>query len=254
MDVQLIEYTGRPDPWRAAEVMIWTKRTRVEMSPGGLEEITAWSEEEKRLDLAYMAATVQSSWEFCDYTFLISQVTRAFTHQLVRTRFGVSYAQQAMQVLDVSQGEGWAALAGPTILRGSSRWSAYQDTLKVIDATYKFLIADGAKVEDARGLLPTNILTNIVMKINLRTLCDLMRKRTSPRNQGEFVEVLKLMKERIFAVHPWAHMFIERTADVVAAELYALLPKIEDKLLRTQINKLVDQLLTNVGGGEQEGL
>src|SRR4051812_1016288 len=102
MQVDLIDYTGRGmnDPWYAASLMIWTKRTRTEISPGGLEEIRSWPEERKLEELRYMAATVPSSWEMCDFMFLITGVTRAFTHQLVRTRT-LSYAQQAMQVLRV---------------------------------------------------------------------------------------------------------------------------------------------------------
>lgn len=252
MLVTLIDHTGRGsgDPWYAANLMIWTKRTRVEMAPGGLDEIAAWPEEKKLEELAYMAATVPSSWEFSDYTFLISGVTRAFTHQLVRTRTA-SYAQQAMQVLDMSQGPGWEALIGPTIEENPVRKVAYKHTLETVADAYKWLVEDGAKIEDARGLLPTNILTNIVMKANLRTLCDLIRKRVSPRNQGEFVDVLRLMKSEVLAAHPWADLFINRTADRVAAELYGLLDSIQNRSLRTSINKLVDQLLTNVGGGDQ---
>jgi len=253
MNVELIDHTGSGwYSWRAADLMIWTKRTRTEMSPGGLEEIRDWPVERKVEELRYMAATVPSSWEFADYTFLISGVTRAFTHQLVRTRTA-SYAQQAMQVLDVSQVPGWTALVGPTIKESHGREAVYASALAEVAEAYRFLVQDGAKIEDARGLLPTNILTNIVMKANLRTLCDMFRKRASPRNQGEFVDVLAAMKAAVLAAHPWADIFLNRTADVVAAELYDLLPSIEDKLLRTRINKLVDQLLTNIGGGPQDG-
>ena len=68
------------------------------MSPGLLEEIEGWSAQKRQNEIEYMANTVPSSWEFCDYSFMITGVTRAFTHQLVRTRTA-SYAQQAMRVL-----------------------------------------------------------------------------------------------------------------------------------------------------------
>ena len=50
MQVALIEFTGKgskDETWRAADVMIWTKHTRIEMGPGSLEAIAAWSEEKK---------------------------------------------------------------------------------------------------------------------------------------------------------------------------------------------------------------
>lgn len=250
MKVTLIDYTGRGtgDPFYAANLMIWTKQTRVEMSPGGIETIAAWPEQEKIEELKYMASTVPSSWEFCDFTFLVSGVTRAFTHQFVRTRT-LSYAQQAMQVLNMSQGPGWEYLAGPT-LQGKPEESLYHSTMKGVAEAYKELVnTPGIKTEDARGLLPTNILTNIVAKGNLRTWCDLIRKRVSPRNQGEFVDVLRLMKAEMLEAMPWTDLFLNREADVVASDAYALLERVEDKKLRTDITKCIDQILTNVGAG-----
>lgn len=252
MAVALMDYTGKGtgDPWYAASLMIWTKRTRVEMSPGGLEEILSWPKERKVEELEYMAATVPSSWEFCDYTFLLQNVTRAFTHQLVRTRTA-SYAQQAMQVLDMSQGPGWNYLVGPS-LRGKIAEEDFRWAMEKVALFYKTWVnRPGIKTEDVRGALPTNILTNIVVKANLRTLCDMIRKRTSPRNQGEFVDVLNLVKYRMVQAHPWASIFLDRMADRVAAEAYALLEGVPDPQLRTAITKRIDQLLTNVGAGDQ---
>jgi hypothetical protein len=257
--VDLIDYTGKGtnDPWYAAAIMIWTKRTRTELSPGGLEEILGWPEEKKLEELRYMAATVPSSWEFCDFTFLLRNVTRAFTHQLVRTRT-LSYAQQAMQVLRVDRGNGWDYLVGDTIAANYESEKVYSETMKEIARTYTYLAdTPGIHTEDARGVLPTNILTNIVVKGNLRAFADMLRKRASPRNQGarpgregEWTVVHREMKAKMIEALPWTEVFLNRTADVVAADLYALLEDVPDKLLRTNLTKAVDQLLTNVGAGE----
>lgn len=251
MKVELIDWTGKGiDPWYSACLMIWTKQTRTQMSPGGFEEIRGWPEERLREELNYMAATVPSSWEFSDFTFLISGVTRAFTHQLVRTRTA-SYAQQAMQVLNMSDGPGWEYLVGPTLKgRDDNSEDVYEDAMACVAEAYKALVnRPGIKTEDARGLLPTNILTNIVMKANLRSLCDLIRKRVSPRNQGEFVDVLREMKREMVSALPWVTIFLDREADVVAKELYALIEALPQSKHRTDMIKRVDQLLTNVGGG-----
>jgi hypothetical protein len=243
--VALVEYTGRPDPWRAADLMIFTKRTRVEMAPGGVDEIAAWPEEKKLAELTYMANTVPSSWEFTDYVFLVTGVTRAFTHQLVRTR-SASYAQQAMQVLDVSQGDGWSYHTGPTILADPKLVAIYDGTMSGIAENYRTLVRSGALIEDAREVLPTGILTNICVKMNLRSLCDLLRKRASPRNVSEWDHVLRGIREAVLAAHPWSPIFLDRTADRVAADLYRELEEIgglrDPK--RVRMTKLVDQLLT----------
>jgi thymidylate synthase ThyX len=178
MKVSLIDYTGMGShPDHAIDVLIFTKSTRLEMKPGLMDEIRDWPWKKKAAELEYMANTIPSSWEFCHYTFLIEGVTRAFTHQLVRTRTA-SFAQQTMRVLNVG---GWDYKKGPTI-----QDSSYDDCMVDIAEAYDRIIESGAKVEDARGILPTNILTNIVMGINLRTLAEMVRKRSSPRVQGEY--------------------------------------------------------------------
>lgn len=218
MEVQLIDYTGAgsPDPARhAANVLVFTKGTRLNMVPGLMAEIEAkpWSEIEA--ELTYMANTIPSSWEFVGYTFLINGVTRAFTHQFVRTRTG-SYAQQTMRVLDV---EGWDYLTGPSIQTNDGLQADYHVGMRHIDETYRALIEGGAKIEDARGILPTNILTNIVAKFDLRTFSDTQRKRASTRTQGEYRDVMAAMRAEVLRVHPWAQMFLDRTFDRAAEDL-----------------------------------
>jgi thymidylate synthase ThyX len=84
----------------ALNLLLKTKNTRLAHN----SDPATWSEEERQEHLAYMRDTIKSSWEFVDYVFRIEGVTRAFTHQLVRTRTG-SYAQEAMRVIDASQHE-----------------------------------------------------------------------------------------------------------------------------------------------------
>jgi len=211
MKVTLVEYTGRPDPWRAADVMIFTKNTRVEMAADGLDQVAAWPVERKMRELAYMANTIPSSWEFCDYTFVIQDVTRALTHQLVRTRTA-SYAQQTMQVLDV---RGWRY---DCRVVGEER-RAYDACMENIAQVYDELVDAGVKIEHARGVLPTNILTNIAMKCSMRTFVDLVHKRESPRNLGEISELMLAMKAAVLEVHPWMSVFLARTFDQAASDL-----------------------------------
>lgn len=246
MDVKLIDYTGAgaADPARhAANVLVFTKSTRLNMKPDLMDKVAAMSQQEIDDELAYMANTIPSSWEFVTYTFLINGVTRAFTHQFVRTRTG-SYAQQTMRVLDV---DGWDYLTGPTIAADDKLAKDYDLAMEVVDQAYRKLIAGGAKIEDARGILPTNILTNIVAKFDLRTFADTQRKRASTRTQGEYRDVMEAMKAEVLRVHPWAAMFIDRTFDQSAGELereivdLAGSGKISDAQKLTMV-KLLDQL------------
>lgn len=245
MKVQLINYTGMgtADPSRtAANLMVFTKQTRLNMRAGLVEEIAQWPEERLREELEYMANTIPSSWEFVDYTFLITDVTRAFTHQFVRSRNG-SYAQQTMRVLDV---DGWTYGTGPTIEGDGEIKEQYDLAMQYIDEMYRWLIDCGAKIEDARGILPTNIHTNIVAKFNLRTLADMFRKRSSGRTQGEYRQVVDAMRAAVIEAHSWAPLFIDRSFDKSAAELEASIRNLQsiglDEKQITDMVKLVDQM------------
>jgi flavin-dependent thymidylate synthase len=196
-----------------------------------------WSEIED--ELRYMAKTIPSSWEFVTYTFLINDVTRGFTHQFVRTRTG-SYAQQTMRVLRMC---GWEYGTGPTIFRDEALRQKYDEAMGAIDSVYSQLIKSGAAIEDARGVLPTNIHTNIVAKFDLRVMADMLRKRASSRTQGEYRDVLEGMKAEIMRVHPWASLFLSRSADASAQELEKEVLALEiPQEKKTEIVKLIDQM------------
>ncbi len=245
MKVTLLEFTGKgsqDEQWRAADLLIFTKSTRLTMSPGLMEDIKNWPIRKKLEELEYMANTIPSSWEFITYDFIIEGVSRAFTHQFVRTRTN-SYAQQTMRVLDVSEGMGWDYLTGPSIELDKGLKGIYQDRMQTINHTYKTLIEKGAKIEDARGILPTNILTNIVAKTSLRTIAETFQKRSSPRTQGEYRDVLEQMKSKILEVHPWTELFFSRTINTAIHELQDLIDEnFNNDELRIKATKLLDQI------------
>jgi len=198
MKVTLIHYTPS-----AVELLIFTKNTRLNMGPKLMEEIFDWSEDKKMAELKYMSRTLPSSWEFVDLIFCIEDVTRAFTHQLVRTRTA-SYAQQAMRVVPM---KGFGYTTGPSI-KGPEQQAVYDSLMRTIQYGYDTLIENGVQPEDARGILPTNIHTNIVAKYNLRTFAELVRKRSSGRVQSEYAECLQLMIKEVLRVWSWAADFI----------------------------------------------
>lgn len=243
MKVDLIDHTGHGHlnpARRAASILIFAKNTRVKMSPHGLKDIEAWPEGRRQEELAYIANTIPGSWEFVHFTFMISDVTRGFTHQFVRTRTA-SYAQQSQQI---NKMDNWGYYVGPTIEADSHLKRVYTEVMKDINAGYSELIHHGASVDDARGLLPTNVHTNIVASMNLRTLVDIIRTRTSPRNRGEYRDVAAAMRDEVLAVMPWAQLFINSDADQAARELDEAIddleiPEYEDRM---RLHKLVDRM------------
>jgi len=182
----------------ALNLLLRTKNTRL----GFNEEPEEWSEEKKSEHLEYMLTTIKSSWEFVDYTFRISGVSRAFTHQLVRTR-SCSFAQESQRTVDVSDAE---VLKPELDERESVVWDAGA-TLAM--TCYSRLVEFGVPVQDARGILPTNVTTSIIVKADLRTLHEMAKLRLCTRTQGEYQQVFRKMRECVLLEHPWTEPFLQ---------------------------------------------
>jgi thymidylate synthase (FAD) len=192
MEIELLDYTKN-----AEDLLIFVKHTRRMDSSFSLQEIAQMDKKEKQKELSYILKTISGPWEFIDYTFFIKGVTRAFTHQLVRHRIGTSFAQQSLRMGKkddfnfLSTGK---AVGDPM----------YEDAMKETYAVYRDLVeGKGISPQDARGILPTNILTNITMKINLRALNTMMNTRLCVRTAGEFQNVAKKIREKAVEIHPW---------------------------------------------------
>lgn len=202
MKVKLINYTKD-----ALETLILTKNTRLMNTELTIDKIKAWTKKRKLEELNYMMNTIKSSFEFVDYIFIIEGVTRAFTHQLVRTRTG-SYAQQSQRAVKMDD----CSYHIPKSLMKKDQEKArikYSMVIDKIHKAYHELIDEyGVPVQDARGVLPTNINTNIIAKFNLRTIHETSKQRLCVRTQGEYQDVFKEMKKAILKVHPWAKPLI----------------------------------------------
>lgn len=221
--VALIDFTGcgRPDQATyAARLLAFTKNTRLQMTPDGFETWLnkPWSEIEP--EIAYMARTIPSSWEFVEATFTLQGVTRACAQQITRTRytpmdadiFG-SYAMQSQRVTDMSEVE----VTVPDDLF-TSQSELYKVAADEAICNYAAALESGISMEDARGLLPMNSQCNLVVKYNLRALSELFRKRESLRVQGEFVGIVRAMRKEIERVWVWsAPFFVPK--DAVAIEI-----------------------------------
>lgn len=200
MKVRLINYTQD-----ALETLLFTKGTRLKRDSGeiSLDSLKAIPMEEKLKELDYILKTIKSSWEFVDYVFEIQGVSRAFTHQFVRTRVGSSFAQQAQRVVDMSNFD----FVLPEDFTEEQK-DKFIDSMDDANKNYKMLISMDAPPQDARGILPTNACTNIIAKFNLRTLSDMAEKRLCYRTQGEYQRIFKEMIRLVKEIHPWADKFL----------------------------------------------
>lgn len=216
----------------AKRLLAFTKNTRLMNSPTGVPLDVSIE------NMNYIANTIKSSWEFIDFTFLVTGVSRACTHQMVRTRHG-TYAQQSMRVTDMGDydyvmPEGLSDAANAIIGNVNS----------VIKGAYRELIEVGTSPEDARGILPTNIATSIICKYNLRTFSELVNSRSGGRTQSEYQSVVKKMASIVIVEYPWMTPFLYPQGinyfdeiEAFAKEHYA-----GDVLAKGQLLKIVDKM------------
>lgn len=234
MKVTIVGCTQDP-----VELMIMSKSTRLQMGVELMDNIYSMSEQEKMEQLNYMVNTIKSSWEFMDITFLIEGVSRAFTHQFVRNRQG-SYAQQTMRILNM---DGFEYITGPSISADEDINKYYQDCMYRINDMYNNLLDMGAAIEDARGILPTNISTNIMVKHNLRSLSDMMASRASSRTQSEYREVMDAMYEACVERWPWIAFFLRDQKAYALKKLESIIHDQYDGTdLLVEYLKLIDQV------------
>lgn len=206
MEVKLIYWTGMGlGEDFAARLLAFTKATRLQMTPDGFSNILHKAPEEIAEEMAYMATSIPSSWEFVDVIVAINGISRATAQQITRTRHG-TFAMQSQRVTDMRD-ISWDAHSG-----SNSSYSIdevkYDSLMREAISGYGVAVDHGVPLEDARDLLPIGVHCNVVAKYNLRTIADLVRNREwSLRVQGPYREFVKLLRENVETVWPWSTPF-----------------------------------------------
>jgi thymidylate synthase ThyX len=175
---------------------------------------------------------LRAPFEFVHFHFLIEGVTRGFTHQMVRQRTA-TYVQESTRFAvkeDVPVGlppsfagttgvwrdiESVALAQMPTREPGDveveawiandmaresdaekQRW-AWDRARNQVEASYEYLVQSGLPAEDARGLLPTNLLTRIQYRTDLKSLIEHGGNRLCTQAQFEWRTVFSKIVEAI---------------------------------------------------------
>lgn len=142
--------------------------------------------------------------EFADFTFKISHVSRALTHQLVRHRLA-SYAQRSQRYC---KEDGFEFITPPSIENNSDAVAIYTNCIKFITETYSNLLQFGIPAEDARMVLPNACCSEICIKMNLRTLINFCNERLCSCAQWEIRRMAKAMVNEVIKVAPELKSFL----------------------------------------------
>lgn len=222
--------SGTPDPLGAIAVAAEAYEGRFYESKDDLPEGARerYLEEMQKTILAMPLEAVHLHWR-------IKGVTRSFTHQMVRQRTA-AYSQESMRFA-VKEDLGSAVMLPPSLQKftqfafegaemcyGDVIWRDYQETaegssrqfhfdrltdeqkwyitwrqtVEQIDAAYNFMVNSGMPAEDARGLTPHNVLTQLNYITNLRNYKDHAGLRLCTQAQFEWrmvwVRMLQTMR------------------------------------------------------------
>ncbi len=141
----------------------------------------------------------ESIMEHWSITFLISDVSRALTHQLVRHRLA-SYSQCSQRYTKVLQSDNPLddVIIPDRISSNQEAMEAFSTAMTVIQEAYNKMIACGIKKEDARAISPQAHKTTIMVTMNARSLKNFFKERLwNSHAQGEIRELAKKMYELV---------------------------------------------------------
>jgi len=179
------------------------------------ETISTEDKEEYSVGQAFLDiqnTKLQTPLEMIHTLWLLQDVTRAFTHQLVRYRVGTSFVQESMRFFGMkgvfkvlithsaADPNIWTEVPDGLHAIHQPNLDEYMRAVCVSIGTYVELIERGVPSEDARGVLPTNILTNIYFDCSFRTLQGIFPQRLCCQaQQGEWQPILNEMRDIILA-------------------------------------------------------
>lgn len=127
--------------------------------------------------------------EHATFTFSVSGVSRALTHQLVRHRIA-SFSQQSQRYVSM---RGPSFVTPHTVEADPEALRVFDETMDAIWDAYSKLEAMGIPAEDARYLLPNGCTTNITITMNARELLHFFSLRCCNRAQWEIREMADQM-------------------------------------------------------------
>jgi hypothetical protein len=134
-------------------------------------------------------------------TFSFNGISRATTHQLVRSRVGVSFGQQG------GRDNNWSGFN----LRLPPTFEDLDDDAldRVVhlrgfaEGLYQSLLAQGVPTQDARYILPMGLETALVGTYNLLALKGTLQRRLCNRMMWETNYVARVMADLAIMAFPW---------------------------------------------------
>ena len=190
MKVELIAYTPEPD-------IIAAVAAKLTHSKSDIDELLKEDREKlKRLLRIVIRMGHTSVIEHAYFTFAISGVSRALTHQLVRHRIA-SYSQQSQRYVEMNI----EYVTPPSIGRNEKIRKKYDEMMKKIWELYNEM-KEEVPIEDARYILPNATTSKIIVSMNARSLLNFFELRCCLHAQWEIRKLAWRMLHLVKKVAP----------------------------------------------------
>ncbi len=141
------------------------------------------------------------------FEFAISGVSRAFSHQFVRHRVGISFEQQSQRYVTYKGGK--FPYTVPETVRKAGMADRMEELFDRVGELYEAMVEAGVPAEDARFLLPNATNTNFKVTVNFQSLLHICDLRLCTRAQWEFRKVAALMRAEVMKVAPELGRFLQ---------------------------------------------
>ena len=142
------------------------------------------------------ASPLEQVW----FEFGISGVSRAFSHQFVRHRVGISFEQQSQRYVTYKKGEFPYTI--PKTVEKAGMADKMEELFGQVGTLYEEMVAAGIPAEDARFLLPNATTTNFKITVNFQSLLHICDLRLCTRAQWEFRRVAALLRAEVAKAVP----------------------------------------------------
>lgn len=139
-----------------------------------------------------------SVFEHAYASFLIEEISRATSHQLVRHRLA-SFSQRSQRV--VSEAD-FSFVIPPSIQSDAKLAERFDQTMRSLSETYALLLQKGISKEDARFVLPNATTTTLTITANFREWLHIIDLRTSPNAQWEIRQLIVQIWKQLYKEAP----------------------------------------------------
>ena len=135
------------------------------------------------------------------FTYSISGISRSLSHQLVRHRAGISFAQQSQRYVKLKEDDLFDFVT-PESWRKAGMTEDFHDLMVHSNDLYLKACNAGVPPEDARFVLPNAACTNFQLTVNFAELLHIGDVRLCHQAQWEFRKLVSRMKSELSKVHP----------------------------------------------------